>query len=184
MGRICVLLAPGFEEIEAITVIDVLRRAELETVTLSIGAVSVQGAHGITVQADGVLASHDDELFDLIVLPGGMPGSTHLRDDDRVQALLSAQHQRNGKLAAICAAPIALSRAGVLKQRTATSYPGFEEQLDCGSYRNDTVVVDGPITTSRGPGTALAFALSLVSQLRGPDAAAALAQRMLIEAVT
>lgn len=181
MGRACVLLAPGFEEIEAITVIDVLRRADIDTTVLGVEARSVEGSHGIRVEADAVLAELREELWDVVVLPGGMPGAAHLRDHAGVQTLLKEQHARGGRLAAICAAPIALSSAGVLEGRKATSYPSFAEQISCAEYRQDRVVVDGPVVTSRGPGTALAFALQLVAELKGAREATELAERMLVQ---
>ncbi len=178
MARACVLLAPGFEEIEAITIIDVLRRAEIDTVTLAVKDNPVEGAHGIVVTADASLDGAGD-AWDAVILPGGMPGSTHLRDDARVQALLKSQHARGATVAAICAAPIALAKAGVLVGRKATSYPGFQPQLEC-DYRDETVVVDGNVVTSRGPGTAMAFALRLVALLGSPKTAALVGERMLV----
>ncbi len=181
MARCCVLIAPGFEEIEAVTVIDVLRRAGVEVLALGLDATDVQGSHGITLRTDGLLADHAPGSFDLVVLPGGMPGSTHLRDDGRVQAFVAAQHEAARPLAAICAAPIALASAGVLDGRRATSYPGFDDQLPGADYRDERVVVDGHLTTSRSPGTALEFALALVAQLVDDETARGLAEQMLVE---
>ena len=177
---VCVLLAPGFEEIEAVTVIDVLRRADIDTVTLGVDGTDVIGSHGITLLADALLSDRADENWDMVVLPGGMPGSAHLRDAEAVQKLLKSQRKRGAKTAAICAAPIALSAAGLLEGRKATSYPAFAEQVAAAEYMTIPVVVDDDITTSRGPGTALEFALSLVEQLRGGDVADDLASRMLV----
>ncbi len=162
------------------TIIDVLRRAEIETTILGVDGVSVQGAHDITVQADAPLAERLDEPWDLVVLPGGMPGSTNLRDSEIVQTFLGAQQKRSAKLAAICAAPIALSAAGVLAGHQATSYPGFADQLHCEKYREDSVVVDRQVITSRGPATALPFALHLVAQLRDQTTAANIGKAMLV----
>jgi 4-methyl-5(b-hydroxyethyl)-thiazole monophosphate biosynthesis len=181
MSSACVLLAPGFEEIEAVTVIDVLRRAAVQTTLVATAGRSVAGSHGIVLEADAELADVAGERWDLVVLPGGMPGAANLRDDERVQALLRAQQARAGKIAAICAAPIALSRAGVLRERRATSYPTFASQVDCASYLEQPVVVDGPVVTSRGPATALRFALTLVAELCGAEQAASLARGMLVE---
>lgn len=180
MARACVLLAPGFEEIEAVTLIDVLRRAEIETVVLATEALRVRGSHGIVMEADALLADRTDERWDVVLLPGGMPGAAHLRDSELVQNLLREQHARGGRLGAICAAPIALSQAGVLDGKTATSFPGFADALSCGAYSDEPVVVDGEVTTSRGPATALAFALEIVRQIRGEEVSADLAQRMLV----
>ncbi|MCB9899411.1 MAG: DJ-1/PfpI family protein [Planctomycetes bacterium] len=179
MARAVVLLAPGFEEIEAVTVIDVLRRAGVETSSLATTARDVKGAHGIVLRADGLLAERAAETWDVVVLPGGMPGATNLRDDAVVQELLSRQERRGGLVAAICAAPIALARAGLLEGRAATCFPGFESQLGGADVREERVVVDGPVTTSRGPGTSLEFALSLVEQLVGADQAESLGASML-----
>ena len=180
MSRVCVLLANGFEEIEAVTIIDVLRRAEIEVTLLGVEAREVEGSHGIRIQTDRRLSEVSNESWDIVALPGGMPGAATLRDDPQVQALLRSQHEKGGRLAAICAAPIALARAGVLAGRKATSYPGFEDQLTGASIVAGTVVRDGTITTSRGPGTAMEFALRLVADLRGADVASTLADRMLV----
>lgn len=179
---VCVLLADGFEEIEAVTIVDVLRRAEIEVTTLGVNGLKIQGSHGIQIQADRTLAeSTAADAWEVVVLPGGMPGAATLRDDPRVQALIRSQHDRCGKIAAICAAPIALGRAGILRGKRATSYPGFEDQLTGASVVTERVVQDGTVTTSRGPGTAMEFALRLVADLKGPGAASALAGRMLVD---
>jgi 4-methyl-5(b-hydroxyethyl)-thiazole monophosphate biosynthesis len=177
--RVCVLFAEGFEEIEAVTIVDVLRRAEVETVSAGIASREVTGSHGITLRADTTLAAAAAERWDLVVLPGGMPGARHLRDDAGVQALLAAQHAAGRRIAAICAAPIALAPAGVLEGRRATSYPGYAEQLGGARYLEEPVVVDGPLITSRGPGTALPFALALVAELAGAERAGSLGRAML-----
>lgn len=180
MSKVCVLLAPGFEEIEAVTVIDVLRRAGIETRIVGVESLSVTGSHDITVGADALLSDVGDVAWDAVVLPGGMPGAAHLRDSPAVQSLLKSQHQRGGRLAAICAAPIALSQAGLLEGKNATSYPTFADQLSCGEYLDDPVVVDGVLITSRAPGTALRFALQLVAEIEGGATAQRLADGMLV----
>jgi len=179
MTQACVLLAEGFEEIEATTVIDILRRAEIRTQTVGVTGDEVAGAHGIRMHADVSMSQAQAEKWDLIVLPGGTPGAFHLRDSAEVQSLLRTQNETRGRLAAICAAPIALSQAGVLNGKAATCYPGFEEQLQGAKLKQEAVVIDGNITTSRGPGTALEFALALVAQLKG-DAAAAKVRKGLL----
>jgi len=181
MPRACVLLANGFEEIEAVTLIDVLRRAEVEVVTLGVEGLAVNGAHGITIQADETLAAGAEQTWDMVILPGGLPGAHTLRDDPAVQALIKKQHAGGGKLAAICAAPIALGRAGVLGGKRATSYPGFEAELLGADAQSDRVVRDGTVFTSRGPGTAMQFALALAEDLVGAEAAASLRAGMLVE---
>lgn len=182
MVQATVVLAPGFEEIEAITVIDVLRRANIEVTTLGLNDTRVEGAHGIVVEADDVLGRRSDQVWDLVVLPGGMPGSAHLRDHPEVQGLIERQFQSGRWLAAICAAPMALGSAGVLRGKEATCYPGFEDHLQGATLRQAPVVVDGHVVTSRGPGTALEFALTLVSLVQSAEVAPTLRQQMLVTA--
>jgi 4-methyl-5(b-hydroxyethyl)-thiazole monophosphate biosynthesis len=183
MPTACVLLVDGFEEIEAITVIDVLRRADVETTIVIVGVDTCRprGSHGIRVEADEPLVAAARRRFDLVVLPGGMPGATNLRDHEGVQQLVRAQSDRGGHVAAICAAPIALASAGVLAGRKATSFPGFAPQLPGVEYLEQRVVHDGHVTTSRSAGTAMEFALALVERLRGPEVAAQVGERMLVE---
>jgi len=178
--RVCILLADGLEDIEAITLIDVLRRAGVDVTTLGVTGAEVTSAHGVTIKADALLSDAGGE-WDLVVLPGGIPGAEHLRDSDAVQSLVKSQVAAGRKVAAICAAPIALAAAGVLEGRKATCYPGFDSQLAGASYCEDAVVTDGPVITSRGPGTALAFALNLVADLCGETTAAQLAEGMLVD---
>jgi 4-methyl-5(b-hydroxyethyl)-thiazole monophosphate biosynthesis len=180
-------LAQGFEEIEAITIIDVLRRAEIDVVTLAVegggsGGLEVKGSHGVTVRGDKTLAAGSPESWDMVILPGGMPGSTNLRDNSTVIALIKKQSQGGRKVAAICAAPIALGAAGVLQGKKATSYPGFEQELKGATIVSDRVVRDGNVITSRGPGTALEFALELASQLKSKEVAEKLRSGMLVPA--
>ena len=165
MTKVAVILADGFEEIEALTVVDVLRRANITCHMVGFEA-QVTGSHAIQVQADRVFDGDLSE-YDMIVLPGGMPGSAHLRDNEQLIAELQKCEQVGKKVAAICAAPIVLNRAGLLKDKEFTCYDGVQEQIADGHYRKETVVVDGQITTSRGPATALAFAYNLVEQLGG-----------------
>jgi len=181
MSNACVLLANGFEEIEAVTVIDVLRRAEIDVTVLGVEGVEVDGAHGIKIEADATLADRGEAAWDLVVLPGGMPGAATLRDDAAVQALVKKQVAAGGKVAAICAAPMALGKAGVLAGKRATSYPGFEKHLTGADLQTAPVVRDGDIVTSRGPGTAMAFAFELVTLLEGADKAVALKKQMLVD---
>jgi 4-methyl-5(b-hydroxyethyl)-thiazole monophosphate biosynthesis len=175
-----VLLADGFEEIEATAIIDVLRRAGITVETAALATSPVMGSHGIAIVADGTLSDVKDAAFDAVVLPGGMPGSKNLKEDPRVLSLLGRAASSGKVLAALCAAPIALEAAGVLAGKRATAYPGYE--LPSARYSEDRVVVDGNVITSRGPGTALEFSLSLVQKLLGPDAAEKLRERMLVQA--
>lgn len=181
MPTACVLLADGFEEIEAITVIDVLRRAEIETTIVGVDTDFPRGSHGVRVAADEPLGVVMQRRFDLVVLPGGLPGATNLRDHPGVQQLVKAQSDRGGHVAAICAAPIALASAGVLAGRRVTSFPGFLPQLGDVDYVEDRVVQDGHVVTSRSAGTAMEFALTLVERLRGADVAKQVGDRMLVQ---
>ena len=165
MAKVAVILAQGFEEIEALTVVDVLRRANVSCDMVGFEE-QVTGTHDIQVKADRVF---DGDLsdYDLLVLPGGMPGSANLRDNQALISEIQAFNQEGKKISAICAAPIALHQAGVLKDKHFTCYDGVQENITDGIYQKETVVVDGNLTTSRGPSTALAFAYELVAQLGG-----------------
>lgn len=165
MPKVAVILANGFEEIEALTVVDVLRRASITCHMVGFED-KVTGSHAIQVQTDHVF---DGDLsdYDVIVLPGGMPGATHLRDNEQLISELQKFEQIGKIVAAICAAPIALNRAGLLEGRNFTCYDGVQDQIADGHYHKETVVVDGNIITSRGPATALAFAYHLVETLGG-----------------
>lgn len=166
MKSVAVLFEEGFEEIEALTVVDVIRRAKTDCHMVGVKSLEVNGAHNIKVICDKLLGN-DIKEYDLIVLPGGMPGSTNLRDDDRV--IEAVQYFAEKKLvAAICAAPIVLAKADVIKGKNITSYPGFEKKLDGCNYKEDRVVVDGNIVTSRGPATAMEFAYKIL-ELLGDD---------------
>lgn len=179
MSNALVLMAKGFEEMEFTIVVDVLRRAGIGVITAALEEVLVQGAHGIAIVADTTLeALGRDSAFDVIVLPGGQPGSTHLRDDARVHQLLIEQCDKGHLVAAICAAPMALEAAGILSGRRATSFPGVE--LPSATYLEHRVVVDDTIITSRGPGTAFEFALTLVERLADATVAANLRSTMLV----
>ena len=173
MATALIPLAEGFEEIEAITLIDVLRRGGVEVTTAALNQPLVKGAHGVAIQADCLLDSVLQRDFDLIVLPGGLPGAHHLRDDARVQALLQGAARQGRYTAAICAAPLALASAGLLNNKRATGYPGSIDKLDVPgmTLQNDDVVQDGKIITSRGPATAMSFALYLLQLLKGEDVA-------------
>jgi len=170
MKRVLVPLAEGFEELEAVTVIDILRRAGVEVVVASLAGSLVTGSHGIRLAADTPLAALVEQDFDMIALPGGMPGAEHLRKDPRV-ADIARRLAANGRpVAAICAAPMVLAAAGLLDGRRATSYPGYLAQAAKTTVTDEAVVVDGGVITSRGPGTALDFALQLVETLEGAAA--------------
>lgn len=168
MSRAYVFLAEGFEEIEGLTVVDLLRRAGIETEMISIMEKrEVTGAHGITVVADSLFDAHSYEEGELLVLPGGMPGTTNLAAHEGLCGLLKKYFAEGKKLAAICAAPSVPGRLGLLKGKDAVCYPGFEAQLEGAHVKRTSVAVDGNVTTSRGMGTAIEFALSLIEQLLG-----------------
>ena len=166
-----VYLADGFEEIEALTIVDVLRRAKIETEIVSImGTLSVTGAHDINVIADLLFEDAVYDNCELIVLPGGMPGATNLDEHARLREKIQSFENQGKKLAAICASPLVLGHAGVLEGKVATCYPGFEEELIGAVLSAESVCVSENIITSRGPGTALEFALELVRQLKSDKA--------------
>lgn len=176
MASALLLLAEGFEEIEAVTIIDVLRRGEVSVTTASLAGKHVRGSHEIAVESDTLLDDVNVDHFDALVLPGG-PGAKTLREEPRVLDAIR-RAARGGKLvAAVCAAPTALEAAGVLAGKRATVYPGH--QLPSAQVVEERVVEDGNIVTSRGPGTTMAFALKLVERLAGADVAKQTAERLL-----
>ena len=169
MSRGLVPLAQGCEELEAITITDLLVRAGISVTTCGLDDMPVKASRGTTIIPDTSIDKVMDETYDLIVLPGGLPGADHLRDNDLLQLLLKKQAKENKYLAAICAAPKALAKAGVLDGKTATSYPGTLESLGNNAIKisQNAVEIDGNIVTSRGPGTAMDFALTLIELLEG-----------------
>lgn len=177
-----VFLADGFEEIEAITVIDILRRAKLEVCTVSIGdELSVTGSHGIQIMADRLLSQMpiDTSIVpQALILPGGMPGSTNLLESDRLKEFFCA-HRDLSVIAAICAAPMVLGEWRLLEGKKATCFPGFEEHLYGAALSLEAVVQDGRYFTSRGAGTAAAFAFALVSYFKDQETADKLKNAML-----
>lgn len=165
MKTVCVPLAPGFEEIEAVTIIDVLRRADVRVVVAGTEPGPIRGSHGIVVTPDVTVDGVDAETLDMVALPGGMPGTAHLRDSAAVRALVARVARAGRYTAAICAAPIVLAAEGLLAGRRATSHPSVRDQLGEARYDEAAVVADGTIVTSRGAGTAMEFALELVRLL-------------------
>ncbi|MCQ2969787.1 MAG: DJ-1/PfpI family protein [Clostridium sp.] len=162
--KVAVLLAEGFETIEALTTVDILRRAGVECHTFAMKNQEVTTSHHITLKADKVF---NDEIkeYDIVVLPGGMPGAVNLRDDERVIELLKEFNTKNKKIAAICAGPISLGKAGLSEGKNVTCYPGFEEQLGNCNYKEELVVVDENIITGRGPASAIPFAFEILNQI-------------------
>ena len=166
MSKVYVYLADGTEEVEALTVIDLLRRAAVEVVTVSVmGRKQIVGAHRIGIEADEVYGTSDYMDGTMIVLPGGMPGTTHLKEHEALREVLHAYHKSGKYLAAICAAPSILGFNGFLAGKQATCYPGFEEELRGAMVVQEGVVHDGTIITSRGLGTAIEFSLELIATL-------------------
>lgn len=166
-----VLLADGFEEIEALTVVDVLRRAEIDVETVTIKDEMVTGAHGISVKADRFIEDVTIEEVDMLVLPGGMPGTKNLEQDKNVQDLLELAIKQEKWLAAICAAPMILGNKGYLKNIQAICFPGFEQYLKDAEIVDNKVNICNNFITSKGPGTAIDFALAIVSVLKDEDTA-------------
>ncbi|MDX9881917.1 MAG: DJ-1/PfpI family protein [Prolixibacteraceae bacterium] len=181
MKSIAIHLAEGFEEIEAITIIDVLRRAEFDVVTISLtGDKYVVGAHRVTVKADQLFEETDYTAFDMIVLPGGMPGAKNLDGHAGLKQQIAAFHQQGKPLAAICAAPLVFGNMGLLKNKDAVCYPGFESYLAGAKVKYDPVAISGNIITGRGIGAALQFALTIVELFGSKDKADQLAEGMLV----
>lgn len=183
MPKVLVPIAEGFEEIEAIAIIDVMRRGGIEVIMGSLGTTRlVKGAHGVVVQTDREIAGLSADEIDMIVLPGGWGGTKALAHDATVQSLLKAMDAKGKRIGAICAAPFALEAAGVLKEGY-TCYPSIEEQIKTGGFRGDesAVVESGNVMTSRGPGTAICFGLAIVEKLVGADAAEGIRSGLLAE---
>ena len=169
MANVLIPLAQGCEELEAVTIIDLLRRADIKVITASLDESPVTASRGTVIVADTTLDQVLDQEFDMVVLPGGLPGADHLNADDRIHQLLQRTANNNKYIAAICAAPKVLASAGLLENKKATAYPGVLEALELENTEVTTAVVqqDGNIFTSRGPGTAMDFALELISCLVG-----------------
>jgi protein deglycase len=186
MSRVLVPIATGFEEIEAVCIIDVMRRAGIEVIMGSLDEMLlIKGANGITVQADRSIAGINADELDMIVLPGGWGGTNALAEDEYVQSLLKEMDAKGKNIGAICAAPFALYTAGVLKEGY-TCYPSVEEQINVAGYQGDksAVVQTGNVMTSRGPGTAICFGLEIVKKLVGDDAYEGLRRGLLADYCT
>ena len=178
---ILVLLADGFEEIEALTPVDMLRRAGKKVFTVGITGKNVTGAHGIEVVADAVPSSLPNDKIECLILPGGMPGTKNLDASPVTDGLIGRTRADNGRLAAICAAPSVLGKRGLLRGKKATCYPSFEKFLDGADCKTEKVVTDGLVTTSRGAGTAMDFALELVRLTVSPEKAAELSSSVIFD---
>ena len=167
MTKVIVPLAEGFEEIEFSTIVDILRRAEIEVTTAGLKEGRIKGAHGVEVIPDTSIDKINPSDFDVVVLPGGYPGFVNLGEDERVLKLIKEMDSKNKHITAICGAPSVLSKAGVLKGKKATIYPTVIEMIPDAQHVDKRVVVDGRFITSQGPGTAMEFSMKLVEVLAG-----------------
>lgn len=172
MAKVFELLAEGFEEIEALMPVDVLRRGGVDVLTVSISSErAVKGAHGVVVEADFVFDEADFESADMLLLPGGMPGAANLDAHTGVRKLLTDHANKGKRIGAICAAPMVLGRLGLLKGRDATCYPGFEKYLEGANATGELYVIDGNIITGKGPAAAFNYSLAILSLLCGDQVA-------------
>jgi 4-methyl-5(b-hydroxyethyl)-thiazole monophosphate biosynthesis len=179
--KVLVPIADGSEEIEAVCIIDVLRRAGAEVTVASVDGREVTASRGIKIVADTLVSECAGKTYDLIALPGGMPGAEHLRDSGELAELLKRQRDKGLPYGAICAAPfVVLQHHGLLGGRRATSHPSFSDRLENRELAESRVVVDGNVVTSRGPGTAIEFALKLVELLFGSEKAAEVGKPMVL----
>ncbi|MCF6333123.1 MAG: DJ-1/PfpI family protein [Draconibacterium sp.] len=182
MTKIAVQLANGFEEIEAVSIIDVLRRAEFEVTVVSITKnLEVIGSHNIKIITDQLFENVDYELIDMIVLPGGMPGATNLNKHSKLRELILDFHKNKKPLGAICAAPLVFGNLGILANKNATCYPGFENELVGAQTTGKNIELSGQIITGKGAGVAIEFALKIVEMFKGKELADELAEKMIIE---
>jgi 4-methyl-5(b-hydroxyethyl)-thiazole monophosphate biosynthesis len=180
MPRVVIILANGFEEVEAVSLIDVLRRAGIDTVVAGLHDGHVTSARQVKIIPDTVIDTVKTDDFDMIVLPGGQPGTDNLNADPRVKELIRSFSQKGKLTGAICAAPIVLGSAGVLQGKHATSYPSYKNNLGGALYEETSVVTDGNVLTSRGAGTALTFGLAIVERLISKEKAQKIKDAMLI----
>ncbi len=182
MKNLYIHLAEGFEETEAVTIIDVLRRAGLNVISVSVtGNRMVKGSHNIEIKADILFEEVDFALGEMIILPGGMPGSKNLNEHEGLRSQIIDYQKRGKYLAAICAAPIVFGNLGILKGKRAVCYPGYEAHLVGAEVRSSPYIVDNNIITGRGVGAALQFSLEIVRILKGEESAIQLRKAMLVE---
>ncbi|MCR5160910.1 MAG: DJ-1/PfpI family protein [Lachnospiraceae bacterium] len=183
MNRVYVFLADGFEEVEGLTVVDILRRAGADVTTVSItGNLKINGSHGIGVMADVLFDEEKLSDGDMYVLPGGMPGTLYLGEHDGLGRVLLNAKKAGKRIAAICAAPSVLGALGLLEGERAVCYPGMEDKLLGAETGTEEVVCSGQFTTSRGVGTAIPFALALTAQLKGQEEADRIAKSIVFRA--
>lgn len=169
MAKIIIAISNGFEEIEAISIIDICRRANIEVTIAATEDIQTAGANSIKIVADCLIDTINSSDFDMIVLPGGLPNAFNLAENEKVQSLLKEFKEQNKNIGAICAAPYALHKADVLNENF-TCYPSFEKEIrENGYHEDDAIVIDGKVITSRGPATAMSFALEIVNILCGEE---------------
>ncbi|SES03401.1 DJ-1 family glyoxalase III [Lachnobacterium bovis] len=184
MSKVGIFMANGCEEIEGLTVVDLLRRASIDVEMIAIGdSKTIEGSHGIKFEADKLKTEIDIDSFDGVVLPGGMPGTKNLEADEFVQETLKKFNEEKKLIAAICAAPSVLGGLELLKGKKATSYPGFDMKMPGALYSEENVVVDGNIITSRGVGTAIEFALEITKYFADEQTKINLAESIVFQAV-
>lgn len=175
-----IFFANGFEEIEGLGTMDILRRGGVDVTTVSItDSYEVETSHGVTIKTDAIFADVDFSNAEMLVLPGGMPGSTNLNEHEGLRQLLLAFNAKGGKIAAICAAPMVLGSLGIVKGKNATIYPGMNNYIAEANYTAELVTTDGNITTGRGPAATFPFAYRLLSELKGMDCAEEVSKGMI-----
>ena len=183
MPKTAIFLADGFEEIEALTVVDLLRRANIEISTVSImGRKNVTGSHNITVEADALLEETDFDSLDMLILPGGMPGTANLADCKALTDKIKEFDEKDKMLCAICAAPTVFGKLGILKGKKACCFPGREDDLLGADVQTSSVTKDGHFITSRGMGTAIDFGLAIIEHYQGSNAATSMASKIVYRA--
>jgi 4-methyl-5(b-hydroxyethyl)-thiazole monophosphate biosynthesis len=169
MHKVLVPLAQGCEELEAVTIIDLLRRANINVITAGLDSRAVTASRGTVLIPDTDLDKALADDYDMVVLPGGLPGADNLDNDERIKTLLIKMAKSEKFTAAICAAPKVLAHAGLLERKKATAYPGILDDVNNAHVSSDAIVIDGKVITSRGPGTAMDFALTLIESLAGKE---------------
>lgn len=180
MGKAALFLATGFEEIEAVSTIDVLRRGGIDLNIVSVSGMDfVEGAHNIAVKSDALFFSIDYDEYDLLILPGGMPGAENLRKHEGLCELLVKANDEGKTIAAICAAPYVLGELGILKGKQATCFPGYESSLEGAEVLEQDIVKDGNIITGRGAGVAVAFGLEILKLSKTEEDVRSLADKMI-----
>ena len=180
--KVLIPLAEGFEEIEAISIVDVLRRAEINVTIVSVtGKIDVNGSHQIRIRADELFENINFSTMDMIVLPGGMPGSKNLNLHEGLKRKILEFNNAGKPIGAICAAPMVLGHLGLLRNRKSTCYPGFETYLTGAEITGDSTTLSGNIITGKGAGVAILFALKIVEMLKGRESAITLAETLLAE---